>query len=204
MDRRPRANSSGRWRQPMPRLDFGHRHQTACLPDRTATGDQRSARRIQGRLRAVGCTPPKRPFPPPHRHQAGHHASAAAMFPNVRSPSRRDFPASFESPQTRPHQTFVLAVVIKTPHGSQEGWQSAALHRLQGFESGDEKGWLSAPAHGRSSPRPRGAAYFSKLDLQQGYHQIRLAPDAVEKTAFSVPQPIEGSAHFEWLVLPFA
>ena len=47
------------------------------------------------------------------------------------------------------------------------------------------------------------ARYFSKLDLQQGYHQLRLADDAVEKTAFSVPEPIRGSAHFEWLVVPF-
>ena len=47
------------------------------------------------------------------------------------------------------------------------------------------------------------ARVFTKLDLQQGYHQILLEADAVEKTAFSVPEPIQGSAHFEWLVMPF-
>ena len=40
--------------------------------------------------------------------------------------------------------------------------------------------------------------YFSKIDLQQGYHQIRLHPDNVKKTAF---QTKFGSFHF--LVMPF-
>ena len=47
------------------------------------------------------------------------------------------------------------------------------------------------------------ARIFSKLDLQQGYHQILVAADSIEKTAFTVPEPIQGSAHFEWCVLPF-
>ena len=40
--------------------------------------------------------------------------------------------------------------------------------------------------------------YFSKIDLQQGFHQIRLHPDSVKKTAF---QTKYGSFHF--LVMPF-
>lgn len=43
----------------------------------------------------------------------------------------------------------------------------------------------------------QGAQYFSKIDLRTGYWQIRMAADAVEKTAFT-----SRHGHYEWLVLP--
>ena len=43
-----------------------------------------------------------------------------------------------------------------------------------------------------------GAKMFSCLDLQQAYHQIRLHPDDIPKTAFTTPMGL-----FEYLVLPF-
>ena len=47
------------------------------------------------------------------------------------------------------------------------------------------------------------ARVYSKMDMQSGFHQVPMEEASVETTAFSLPEPVEGSAHFEWKVMPF-
>jgi hypothetical protein len=44
----------------------------------------------------------------------------------------------------------------------------------------------------------RGARFFTKINIQSGYHQVRMHPDNIEKTAFYTHQ-----GHFEFTVMSF-
>ena len=47
------------------------------------------------------------------------------------------------------------------------------------------------------------SAVFSKIDMQSGFHQVPIEGNSIETTAFSLPEPVEGSSHIEWIVMPF-
>jgi hypothetical protein len=46
--------------------------------------------------------------------------------------------------------------------------------------------------------KTRGSQVFSLIDLWSAYHQVRIHPDDIEKTAFVTP-----TGHYEYLVVPF-
>ena len=61
-----------------------------------------------------------------------------------------------------------------------------------------KKNWYPLPRIEELMDRLQGAKVFTKIDLCQGYHQIRIAEPDIEKIAFRTRY-----GHYEYTVLPF-
>ncbi len=80
----------------------------------------------------------------------------------------------------------------------EEGWFSATLYWLPGLEQHHGKEYLSLPLMSSAFERLQGASIFTKLDLRNAYHLVRIREGDEWKTAFNTPR-----GHFEYLVMPF-
>ena len=72
------------------------------------------------------------------------------------------------------------------------------MHRLQGIEQHHKKNKYPLPHTDDLIERLKDANYLTKLDLRSGYHQLRMADDSIDKTAF-----ITRYGLYEFLVMPF-
>lgn len=142
---------------------------------------------------------------PPHRNVDHHIPIIPGSSPTARSP----YPAS-------PPETAEAVRQIK--HGIEQGWiqPSTSPYSAPVLFVKKKNGTLRMCIDYRALnnitiknkyPLPRiadlldrlsGARYFTSLDLRSGYHQLRIDPADVQKTAFST-----SFGHYEYTVMPF-
>jgi hypothetical protein len=84
-------------------------------------------------------------------------------------------------------------LLVDKPDGSQRMCQDE-----RGLNKVTVKNRITMPQVQEMFDRLKGCGYLSKLDLKQGFNQIRIVEEDIHKTGFSC-----STGHYEWLVMPF-
>lgn len=98
-------------------------------------------------------------------------------------------------PSTSPWSSPVVIVSKKSPDGSPKYRFCVDYRALNAITRGDA---YPLPNIVETLDHLHNSVYFTTLDLYSGFHQVRMSPDDIEKTAFSIPDQ-----HYEFQNMPF-
>lgn len=108
----------------------------------------------------------------------------------------RQCQAALKAKKIRPSTSSFNAPSLLTP--KPEPSDARWCNDYRGVNAVTEKDKISMPITTVLFDHVGPNKFFTKIDLRQGFNQVRIAPEDVHKTAFST-----SSGHYEWLVLPF-